>query len=109
MSGRAQVLGLYRRLLRARVIAFENDAVAIDAGRKRIKDEFIKNKELDDERKLNKAIRVAEDVEKLLLNNVMQAQATESGNYRLNINERTPLMDNAKLSEVDKGKDAIVV
>ncbi|EGD78423.1 hypothetical protein PTSG_09119 [Salpingoeca rosetta] len=96
---RAAVLGAFRRVMRARAVAFQGDEAALTQARSRIRDEFLKNRKLSDEKAIDKAVAIANDVEKLLLQNVMQARQTDSGTYRLRFTEHTKFNDNVPMKE----------
>ena len=92
-----QVLSCYRSLHRARLKVFKDDSLALEAGRLRIRNEFLKNKEKTDPAEIAALISVAESAEKYLRCNVVQGVKTERGSFHLRITDDTELLDNALL------------
>ncbi|EDO32069.1 predicted protein [Nematostella vectensis] len=95
MSLRSKVLSCYRKLHRARLKTFQGDTLALEAGRQKIREEFAKNKNEADKTKIAELILTAEDVERMLRQNVVQAILQEKDKYKAKITEDTQLLDNA--------------
>ncbi|CAM9956251.1 unnamed protein product, partial [Sphacelaria rigidula] len=51
-SFRPQILGGFKRIMRAREYAFRGDKMMLDAGRQQLREEFFKYKDEDDPNKL---------------------------------------------------------
>ncbi|XP_031568619.1 complex III assembly factor LYRM7-like [Actinia tenebrosa] len=95
---RSKVLACYKSLHRARLKTFVGDAAALEAGRKRIRQEFIKNKNEKDITKIEELLKTAKDVEKMMLQYVVQGVYKERENkYHIRITEDTALEKNAPL------------
>lgn len=93
-----QVLACYRRLHRARLKTFAGDTAALEAGRQRIRQEFVKNKHETDINKINELLSVGKDVEKMLRQAVVQGvYNVEKNSYELKVTKETLLQDNAPL------------
>ena len=69
----------------------------MEAGKERIRKEFLKHKRETDPSKIAELISVAESAEKFLRHNVVQGVQTDRNTFRLRITEDTQLQDNAKL------------
>ena len=91
-----QVLSCYRSLHRTRLKVFKDDTLALEAGRQRIRNEFLKHKSETDPSKITELISMAESAEKFLRCNVVQGVETDRRTFSLRITEDTELLDNAK-------------
>lgn len=90
------MLSCYRSLHRARLKVFKDDTRALEAGRQRIRNEFMKHKSETDPSKIAELISMAENAEAFLRCNVVQGVQTDRSTFRLRITEDTELLDNAK-------------
>jgi len=70
----------------------------LEAGKVRIRNEFLKHKSETDPSKIAELIAVAESAETFLRRNVVQGVQTNRSTFRVRITEDTELQDNAKLS-----------
>ncbi|KAL4230938.1 DNA replication licensing factor [Mactra antiquata] len=67
----------------------------ISAMRTHINDEFKKNKEINDDQKVEELVSIAKEVEHTFRTRIVQAELNpETGNYRMNITDDTVLLDN---------------
>ena len=69
----------------------------MEAGKERIRNEFLKHKSETDPSKISELISMAESADKFLRHNVVQGIQTDRSTFRLRITEDTELQDNAKL------------
>lgn len=90
------MLSCYRSLHRTRLKVFKDDILALEAGKERIRNEFLKHKSETDPSKIVELISMAESAEKFLRHNVVQGVQTDRRTFRLRITEDTQLQDNAK-------------
>ena len=90
------MLSCYRSLHRTRLKVFKDDILALEAGRQRIRNEFLKHKSETDPSKITELISMAESAEKFLRCNVVQGVETDRRTFSLRITEDTELLDNAK-------------
>ena len=91
------MLSAYKELHRARQIVFKNDAVALEAGKYKIREEFRKNANLRDEKEIMQLAKTAEETAVILKKTVVQAVRNEKGNYKLNLTEHSFLQNNVQL------------
>ena len=91
------MLSCYRSLHRTRLKVFKDDILALETGKERIRNEFIKHKSETDPSKIAELVSMAESAEKFLRCNVVQGVKTDRSTFRLRITEDTELQDNAKL------------
>ncbi|KAJ7372625.1 hypothetical protein OS493_017896 [Desmophyllum pertusum] len=91
------VLSCYRSLHRTRIKVFKGDTLALEAGRQRIRNEFMKHKSETDPSKIAELISTAEGAEKFLRCNIVQGVETDRRTFRLKITEDTELLENAAL------------
>ena len=90
-----QVLSCYRSLHRTRLKVFRDDSFALEAGKQRIRTEFLKHKNETDPAKIAELIQMAEGAEKVLRCNIVQGIQTDNGTFRLRITEDTEVQNNA--------------
>ena len=91
------MLSCYRSLHRTRLKVFKDDTLALEAGKERIRNEFLKHKNETDPSKISELISMAESADKFLRHNVVQGIQTDRSTFRLRITEDTELQHNAKL------------
>eukprot|EP00128_Syssomonas_multiformis_P010330 Colp12_sorted_trinity150504_noHs@1206 len=96
MSHVAQVRSVYRRMLRARELAFANDETALAASLVRIRQGFKETMGESDAKKIQRKMKIAEDVVKQLTHNVVQAEVSETGRAKLKVRPETELGTNPK-------------
>eukprot|EP00518_Triparma_eleuthera_P004879 CAMPEP_0182453820 /NCGR_PEP_ID=MMETSP1319-20130603/717_1 /TAXON_ID=172717 /ORGANISM="Bolidomonas pacifica, Strain RCC208" /LENGTH=120 /DNA_ID=CAMNT_0024651775 /DNA_START=277 /DNA_END=636 /DNA_ORIENTATION=+ len=77
MALRLQVLGGYRRLMRARLVPFANDPRALSESRKELKTQFLANKDLTDAAQITELMKGVEEVEGLLRTGLVQGEVKE--------------------------------
>ncbi|CAH0000563.1 unnamed protein product [Clonostachys rhizophaga] len=94
----------YRHLLRAARLAFEGDAPVLAAAQSQIRSEFINKSALDPSER-PAAIQHAQDVARILRENVVQGRReTENDhNYKLRIHEFTEKGDNDSIKTAGAG------
>uniref|UniRef100_A0A182LUT1 Complex III assembly factor LYRM7 n=1 Tax=Anopheles culicifacies TaxID=139723 RepID=A0A182LUT1_9DIPT len=73
VSNRLQALRWYKILQRTKNEVFSGDFRTISAARQRIREEFIKNKDIKDEQQIKEKIQIAKDVDVELRSSVVQA------------------------------------
>eukprot|EP00611_Tribonema_gayanum_P018664 TRINITY_DN3183_c0_g1_i1.p1 TRINITY_DN3183_c0_g1~~TRINITY_DN3183_c0_g1_i1.p1 ORF type:complete len:132 (-),score=32.48 TRINITY_DN3183_c0_g1_i1:90-485(-) len=89
MAMRSRVMAGYRSLLRTRLVVFKDDARAIRASKMKLKEEFMKNKNVTDAKKLASLLKGIEEVQQMLLHNVVQGKRNERGNYEVRLRPDT--------------------
>ncbi|XP_051841209.1 complex III assembly factor LYRM7 [Antechinus flavipes] len=83
MVDSAKVLRLFKTLHRTRQQVFKNDNKALDAARKKINEEFKKNKNETSPEKIEKLIKIGSDVELILRKSVIQGIHTDHNTLKL--------------------------
>ncbi|XP_055905516.1 complex III assembly factor LYRM7 [Eupeodes corollae] len=89
-----EVLKAFKNLHRTRESVFKGDHKALVAARAEINLNFRKNLSVTDEVEIKKLVKLAEDVNKELRTNVVQAVEKESGIFEVNIREEVPRLEN---------------
>lgn len=80
MASRVQVLGGYRRLLRASRQAFRGDDYAITQARAALRENFYANRDVRDEAAVAELLKSVDDAEGMLLHHIVQGrQAAAAG------------------------------
>ncbi|TMW60903.1 hypothetical protein Poli38472_000945 [Pythium oligandrum] len=74
MSLRSQVLGGYRRLLRASRETFRGDTYAIDQARLALRENFLVNREVQDEDTVHELIKGITEAEDMLRHHIVQGR-----------------------------------
>ncbi|KAF1776070.1 hypothetical protein PI124_g1109 [Phytophthora idaei] len=77
MSVRVQVLGGYRRLLRASRLAFRGDDFALQQARAALRDNFMANSQVSDKEQLDELVKGIDEAEGMLLHNIVQGRAKQ--------------------------------
>ncbi|KAF4044283.1 Complex 1 protein (LYR family) [Phytophthora infestans] len=77
MSVRVQVLGGYRRLLRASRQAFRGDAFAMQQAHVALRDNFMVNSQVTDKEQLDELVKGIDEAEGMLLHNIVQGRAKQ--------------------------------
>ncbi|KAJ0392947.1 hypothetical protein P43SY_005967 [Pythium insidiosum] len=77
MSLRTQVLGGYRRLLRASRQTFRGDVYAIEQARLALRENFLQNRDVQDEGIIRELITGIDEAEGMLLHNIVQGRQKE--------------------------------
>ncbi|CZS80750.1 unnamed protein product [Fusarium graminearum] len=97
-------LNAYRHLMRAARIAFQGDAPILSAAQLQIRNEF-RQKATIDASDAPAAIKHAEEVAKVLRQNVVQGRRIEDGkdSYKLRIHEDIERGDNESIKTAGKG------
>ena len=96
---RRHVLGLYKQLHRTAQKVFVGDAAALGAARDKIHADFAKNKDVTSETSLKELTQLAADVRVILEKQVVQAEATERGTYKLNLRDEHPRWENTEFRD----------
>ncbi|XP_064400626.1 complex III assembly factor LYRM7-like [Halichondria panicea] len=99
MASRSEILRLYRKLHRTCRKVFVDDVEALNVFRRRIKDDFWKNRHMTEKEELTKVIDEATEAERFLRQNVVQLVQTNQDTYRVKIREDTVLNDNVPLTK----------
>ncbi|KAH7482189.1 hypothetical protein PRIC1_008324 [Phytophthora ramorum] len=77
MSVRVQVLGGYRRLLRASRQAFRGDAYALQQARAALRENFVANRDVNDSEQLDGLVKGIDEAEGMLLHHIVQGRAKQ--------------------------------
>uniref|UniRef100_A0A182IVI6 Complex III assembly factor LYRM7 n=2 Tax=Anopheles atroparvus TaxID=41427 RepID=A0A182IVI6_ANOAO len=93
-SLRREALRWYKILQRTKDEVFAGDFRTITAARQRIREEFIKNKDVTDEKEIKEKIKIAKDVEVELRSSVVQAVRKQPAVFEARITPDTKKMDN---------------
>ncbi|XP_055856325.1 complex III assembly factor LYRM7 [Episyrphus balteatus] len=101
---RREVLKAFKKLHRTREYVFKGDQHALTAARAEINTNFRKNQTVTDEIEIKKLVKLADDVDKELRTNVVQAVEKESGVYEVSIREEVPRLENVPFNP-----DAIII
>ncbi|XP_055629663.1 complex III assembly factor LYRM7 [Toxorhynchites rutilus septentrionalis] len=91
---RREVLKWFKILNRGKDQVFAGDQRAIEAARQKIREEFLKNKDLTDEKEIKEKLKIAQDVDTELRSTVVQAVRVEENVYQARITDKTKKMDN---------------
>ncbi|KAF2488023.1 hypothetical protein BDY17DRAFT_243217 [Neohortaea acidophila] len=95
MANRTFVLATYRHLLRATRIAFRDDEPTLTASRHYARDQFRKDGRLaSGSTEAGQCVEHAQDVTKILRENVVQGKKKGDNTYKLNMHEDTQRLDN---------------
>ncbi|KAK1941222.1 Mitochondrial zinc maintenance protein 1 [Phytophthora citrophthora] len=78
MSVRVQVLGGYRRLLKASRQAFRDDAYAMQQARVALRENFQANSQVNDKEQLDELVKGIDEAESMLLHHIVQGRAKEA-------------------------------
>eukprot|EP00118_Oscarella_pearsei_P006884 m.32223 g.32223 ORF g.32223 m.32223 type:complete len:100 (+) comp31604_c0_seq8:13-312(+) len=84
-----EALHWYRRLLRTRMKVFKGDEEVLIAAKKRIRDEFVKNKYETDSKRKSQLLKIAKETDGILRQNVIQGVLTKSDTYRFQLTDET--------------------
>jgi hypothetical protein len=88
MALRQQVLGGYKRLMRARLSAFQSDSVALSASRIELKQNYLLNKNVSSPAQIIELLKGVDEVEHMLTKGIAQAKLNEdSGNYGVKVTQ----------------------
>ncbi|GME63396.1 Mitochondrial zinc maintenance protein 1, mitochondrial [Neofusicoccum parvum] len=91
-------LAAYRNILRATRLAFQGDAAILSAARMKARDDFYASRTLDPSSEdAKKQVAHANEVAKILKENVVQGQVNDDGRYKLRIHEQTERGDNESI------------
>ncbi|XP_072453586.1 complex III assembly factor LYRM7-like [Notamacropus eugenii] len=98
MVDSAKALRLFKILHRTRQQVFKNDTKALEAARKKINEEFKKNKSETSPEEIEKLIKIGSDVELILRKSVIQGIHTDHNTLKLIprkdlLTENTPYRD----------------
>ncbi|CAG4919281.1 unnamed protein product [Colias eurytheme] len=96
---RRAVLQNFKKLHRTRLKVFEGDIRALNAARLKINEEYKKNKAVQDSDAIQAMIKYAEDVERELRTQVIQAREVKPGVFEARITEETVKLDNVPFDE----------
>lgn len=77
MSVRVQVLGGYRRLMRASRQAFRGDAYALQQAQLALRDNFMANGQVSDREQLEELVKGIDEAEDMLLHHIVQGRAKQ--------------------------------
>ncbi|XP_053688478.1 complex III assembly factor LYRM7 [Sabethes cyaneus] len=91
---RKEALKLYKTLQRTKDQVFKGDRRTIEAARQRIREEFVKNKDLQSEKDIREKLKIAQDVDVELRSTVVQAVKVDENLYQAKITGDTKKLDN---------------
>lgn len=94
-------LQAYRNSLRATLMAFKGDTEVLSAARAKIKQGILDNKSLTGTT-CDEEIQKLEEVNKFLVQNVVQGQRQQDGKYQLNFHSNIELGDNETIKQGNK-------
>lgn len=77
----------YRRLMRTANIVFKTDVFAITQAKIKLREEFLKQKDVTDKGELKELFKGIEEVDEMLRFNIVQGTLNERGNYDMKITE----------------------
>mmetsp|Transcript_9102 Transcript_9102/g.15388 ORF Transcript_9102/g.15388 Transcript_9102/m.15388 type:complete len:123 (-) Transcript_9102:194-562(-) len=77
----------YRRLIRTAQVVFKNDTFAITQAKIKLREEFLKQKDVTDKATLTELFKGIDDVDEMLRFNIVQGTLNERGNYDMKITE----------------------
>ena len=104
-SLRVQVLGGYRRLMRARAKLFAGDDFALAQSRTKLKEEFLAKAGVSDAAKVTEHIDEITDVESFMRHNLAQGVLNERGSFEVKLtaehNERRDADGKLEINHVD--------
>lgn len=101
---RHRVLQSFKQLHKTRKNVFKDDTYALSEARKKINEEFKKQKHVKNVDAVEELINYAKAVEKELRTCVIQAREVESGKFRVQITEDTLKLDNVPFSDCPNEK-----
>ncbi|XP_018579853.1 complex III assembly factor LYRM7 [Anoplophora glabripennis] len=103
-SLRHKVLQSFKQLHQARRSVFKGDTYALTEARKRINEEFKKNKHVKDVNAIDELINYANAVEREIRTCVIQAREVEPGRFQVQITKDTVQLDNVPFSDCPNEK-----
>ena len=92
-----EALKHYRMFIKTCKCLFRSDKVALDAAKKRVRAEFIMNKDVTDKEQLKNLFIYSEETERYLRQNVVQATLVGENTYRVQLTSDTVLEKNTPL------------
>lgn len=85
---RLKVLGLYKRLYRTRNQIFQDDSITLNKSLERLRNDFRLNKDITDQKSIDKLIKTGKEVDRILRTQVLQTTKTEKDNvYKLKVKD----------------------
>lgn len=99
----------YRRLLRTAKKVFDQDHYAISQAKIKLREEFLKNAHVENEKELTELYKGIDEVDEMLRFNIVQGKLNERGNYEMKISEENQvaveasqdLLGGAQLEPID--------
>mmetsp|Transcript_35318 Transcript_35318/g.79685 ORF Transcript_35318/g.79685 Transcript_35318/m.79685 type:complete len:128 (-) Transcript_35318:189-572(-) len=85
MALRSPVIQGYRRLLRARLVAFQGDTLALNKSQEAIRQAFVEHRCETDGEKIRDLLRGVDQAEEMLKFHILQGKLNEQGNYSVPI------------------------
>ncbi|KAF0696417.1 Aste57867_12835 [Aphanomyces stellatus] len=111
-SVRAQVLGGYRRLLRATQQTFGTDKYAVTEAHKAVRAAFLDNRGETDEIVLKEMIKGIDEAESMLLYNIVQGKKNDADRFEVNLTDpqKSRMRKDEELTEVtpNSGKTPVI-
>lgn len=90
----------FKSLHNARKAVFREDELALEASRRKINEEYRKNKYVTDAQVIKELVKFSHEVEKELKSQVVQARQVRPGHYELRITPETEKLDNFPFKDV---------
>jgi hypothetical protein len=77
----------YRKLLRTANVVFQKDVFAITQAKIKLREEFLKQKHVTDQKELTELFKGIDEVDEMLRFNIVQGTLNDRGNYDMKITE----------------------
>ncbi|KAJ1466703.1 hypothetical protein T484DRAFT_1860950 [Baffinella frigidus] len=97
MRTRPAVLAAFRRLMRARELAFKGDAEMTTQSRLAVREEFAKGRAVTDPAQITEMIGGADEAAHMLLHQLVQGKRKGEGQYEMDVQARHTTMDPNKM------------
>ena len=95
----SKALQLYKQLHRTSRKVFKGDPVALGAMSVKIREEYNKNRHVDNEKAISELIKFGQDVDEVLRKRVLQLEETEEKKYKANIREDMEFGENTEFRD----------
>mmetsp|Transcript_52847 Transcript_52847/g.67767 ORF Transcript_52847/g.67767 Transcript_52847/m.67767 type:complete len:122 (-) Transcript_52847:155-520(-) len=93
----------YRRLLKARTVAFRGDNLALSKAKEGIRQGFMLNRDVTDPTKLERMFQEVDEAEEMLRYHILQGKKNDRGNYDVKFTEEqaSKISNHEKLTHID--------
>ncbi|KAJ3314339.1 Mitochondrial zinc maintenance protein 1, mitochondrial [Boothiomyces sp. JEL0838] len=95
---------IYKQLLRTTRKTFKNEPIVLQQAKIEIKNNFLKNKDLTDGKKIKEMLKIAVQTNEIIKKNVVYGEYKE-GKYELQVNEDTEINDNDRIRQSQLERD----